>query len=63
MTTDGLLAALRFAADAGDAKAAWMLRLLRQSLHVPMWRSVATSQYVSTICHKLLGVGRAPVGH
>ena len=33
MTTQALLDALRAAATAGDAKAAWMLRLLRQLLH------------------------------
>ena len=33
MTTDALLAALKSAADTGDAEAAWMLRLLRQSMH------------------------------
>jgi hypothetical protein len=33
MTMDALLSALNAAAAAGDAEAAWMLRLLRQSLH------------------------------
>jgi len=33
MTPQTLLDALRAAAAAGDAKAAWMLRLLRQSRH------------------------------
>ena len=33
MTTDALLAALKSAAAAGDAKATWMLRLLRQACH------------------------------
>lgn len=33
MSTDALLAALKSAADAGDAKAAWMLHLLRESTH------------------------------
>ena len=33
MSSDALLAALKSAADAGDAEAAWMLRLLRESFH------------------------------
>jgi hypothetical protein len=33
MTTDTLLAALRDAAGAGDAKAEWMLALLRVASH------------------------------
>ena len=33
VSTDALLAALKSLAQAGDDKAAWMLRLLRQSLH------------------------------
>ncbi len=33
MSTDALLAALASAAAAGDAEAAWMFRLLRQSTH------------------------------
>jgi hypothetical protein len=33
MTAETLLDALRAAAGAGDAKAAWMLSLLRSGLH------------------------------
>lgn len=33
MTANALLAALKSAANAGDAEAAWMLRLLRENFH------------------------------
>jgi len=33
MRNEALLAALRLSAAAGDAKAVWMLRLLRQVMH------------------------------